>query len=906
MKILEILHTLILGPIELGLDIIFSMATEILHHPGAAIVVLSLAVNLLALPLYKKADALQQEEREISKRLQPRIRRIKKAFSGDERFMMLQTYYRQNGYKPWYALRGSLSLILQIPFFMAAYNYLSGLQAIAGVSLGPIRDLSRPDGLICIGGTAINLLPILMTAINLVSGTIYTRGMGVKSRIQLFGMAAVFLILLYDSPAGLVFYWTLNNVFSLVKNVVNRLKDPGKVIRGAMSLGGIAMGIFLAFHPRTFETIRGKYGLIIAAAMQIPVVVHAARHSGRFGNRRKAPAEKTGTTRTEKGIFAGSCLLMTLLTGALIPSAVISAAPAEFTETIAFMNPMNYIGHTFLTAAGTFLIWAFVYWAMAPEGKKGAFSAGAAIVAAIALVNSLFFPGAYGDMSSLLQFERGLAIGSGEKLLSLGISAGMAAVIYLIYRFRPGFLRVVCAAGCLAICGMTAGNLIAIGKAMPEIEATARQAQSEEQDIIHLDRKGKNVIVFMSDRAIGALIPYLFEEKPEMKAQFEGFTWFPNTMSYGGHTNVGSPPLFGGYAFLPEKMETGEPLREKQNAALKVMPVAFSEAGWEVTVCDPPYANYQWIPDLSIYSEYPEIRAFNTEETIGMSDGETAETYRRIRNRNFFCYSLFRAAPAAIRGEIYNYGNYNEADRSSGVIQISSGVSTAQGIDAVFMKAYRVLKALPEITEIREEGTNRFLMMSNDTSHNLMMLQEPAYTPELWTDNREYDAEHAIRRGMNGEEMSIGTVEQAKHYQVNMAAMMKIGEWLEWMKREGVYDNTRIILVSDHGYAIGMDGAEIGDLGIEMTQYNPVLMIKDFGSRGEIRTDRTFMTNADTPAMAFEGLIEAELATREEGPQKICEAEWDVERNDTTFRDAKWYLLRGQDIFDINNWSLAE
>ena len=31
-------------------------------------------------------------------------------------------------------------------------------------------------------------------------------------------MALIFLVLLYSSPAGLVLYWTMNNVFSLVKS----------------------------------------------------------------------------------------------------------------------------------------------------------------------------------------------------------------------------------------------------------------------------------------------------------------------------------------------------------------------------------------------------------------------------------------------------------------------------------------------------------------------------------------------------------------------------------------------------------------------------------------------------------------------------------------------------------------
>ena len=171
MSFFEGLHKLVLGPIELLLDVIFALSMQMTKNPVLSIVVLSLAINLLVLPLYKKADALQREEQEISRRLKPRMDQIKEAFSGDERFMMLQTFYRQNNYRPYYALRGSLSLLLQIPFFMAAYNFLSGLSVLDGVSFGPIANLAAPDGMLKIGALSINLLPVLMTLINVVSGT---------------------------------------------------------------------------------------------------------------------------------------------------------------------------------------------------------------------------------------------------------------------------------------------------------------------------------------------------------------------------------------------------------------------------------------------------------------------------------------------------------------------------------------------------------------------------------------------------------------------------------------------------------------------------------------------------------------------------------------------------------------
>ena len=318
MSVWDALYKLILGPIELLLDVVFSLAKEFTGSPVLSIVVLSLAINLLVLPLYNKADDLQKEEQEISKRLKPRIDQIKEAFTGDERFMMLQTWYRQNNYKPWYALRGSLSLLLQIPFFMAAYNFLSGLQALRGVSFGPIADLAAPDAMLTVAGITVNVLPILMTVINIISGMIYTRGMPLKSKIQLYGMALIFLVLLYDSPAGLVFYWTLNNLFSLLKNIVSKA----------------AAGVGKANQT-----------------------TNAAANAGACATDDCA----TGIARHQKAIFFSACAVLTILTGLLIPSALISYSPAEFVELNALRSPLVYVFHSFLLAAGTFLIWSVIF-----------------------------------------------------------------------------------------------------------------------------------------------------------------------------------------------------------------------------------------------------------------------------------------------------------------------------------------------------------------------------------------------------------------------------------------------------------------------------------------------------------------------------------------------------------------
>ena len=201
MTFLQAIYQILIGPLYLFFEQVFLIVDEFLPHPGFTIIVLSLIVNLLVLPLYRRADAMQKEERDVEAKIAPGVAHINKTFKGDERFMMLQTYYRQNNYSPFNVLKGSLSLLLQVPFFMAAYRFLSSLETLKGEDFFFIEDLGAPDHMLVIAGVAINVLPILMTLINYVSGFIYTRGMPLKSKLQLYVIATVFLVLLYDSPA---------------------------------------------------------------------------------------------------------------------------------------------------------------------------------------------------------------------------------------------------------------------------------------------------------------------------------------------------------------------------------------------------------------------------------------------------------------------------------------------------------------------------------------------------------------------------------------------------------------------------------------------------------------------------------------------------------------------------------
>lgn len=225
---MSFLFTIIITPIIQILEFFFTLFYEITSNQGIAVIGLSFVVTLCTLPLYMVAEKWEETERNIQKAMKPTIDNIKAVFKGDEQYMIISTYYRQNHYHPLMTLRSSFSLLIQIPFFISAYTFLSHLETLKGVQFLFIKDFGNPDATFHIGTFAVNVLPILMTLINITSGLIYSKGHGIREKIQIFGCAAVFLILLYNSPAGLVVYWTMNNIFSLFKNIFYKLKNPKK------------------------------------------------------------------------------------------------------------------------------------------------------------------------------------------------------------------------------------------------------------------------------------------------------------------------------------------------------------------------------------------------------------------------------------------------------------------------------------------------------------------------------------------------------------------------------------------------------------------------------------------------------------------------------------------------------
>jgi hypothetical protein len=183
-------------------------------------------------------------------------------------------------------------------------------------------------------------------------------------------------------------------------------------------------------------------------------------------------------------------------------------------------------------------------------------------------------------------------------------------------------------------------------------------------------------------------------------------------------------------------------------------------------------------------------------------------------------------APPIFRGLIYDKSKYWNT-KDNGGRDVSS-----------FIDSYAVIDFLPNLTEYTD-GPSSALLIANETTHEPTWLQYPDYVP----------VENVTDRG-------AGFFNSSQFFHINSAFYLLFSKWLEALKKNNAYDNTRIIIVSDHGAGVdsGLFEDDFPFSGERREKYNPVLLVKDFNSHGRLKTDMLLMTTADVPVLALKGI----------------------------------------------------
>lgn len=988
---LSTLYTLFIAPLELFMSSILSASHSWLDSWGWAIVAMSLVVNTVILPIYNKAESWQEEERAVRRGFEAREAMIKRTFKGQERFAMLSTMRRQAGFTPLLAMRSSVGFLLQIPFFIAAYHLLSHWEPLKGVAFGPIPDLGAADGLLF----GLNLLPILMTVVNLLSAFIYTASLTRQDKIQLYLLSALFLVLLYASPAALTLYWTLNNVYSLGKNIVEKSLLPAFEARRGETFASAAYKRFLGQVPS-----RRSVWILIAAAVVLflaAVAIGAWCWKGWRGARLAPPApllqafllllcsasallwwgirryafssrrldlpaldllgsavsifvvlfglfttfavdlsgwravlntppavvkiygwslvwstapsalvllhlalEKRLPERAESfgrlflpGVFCASALLFLAL-----PTLVLVSDPGAVSAPLSEVFAFEALG-----AAAALLVGALLRSLFRPR-LRGVVAVGLLTAVVAAVLYAFIFVGDYGFiMDGVLDNPPVDKVVPKDALLDAAILAALLAVVlFILLRRRAdiaGFAR-----GFAGLSGIFfAGAFAAAGLAPSLVSEPAQNMQEvrfdppESEKALMSFSKEKNVVHIVFDMFTGDNFPVILEMFPELKRSFEGFVWYKDVVAAGSGTSYGLAAATGGPGYIPRNVNAraseGKRFDAIYGESYAVVPNALPD-DWNVTI-----SGTIWPMELARFRRPPAAIEpygplaqdwFNYYYREGLSEAVGAESENAFML--LFSISAFKAAPYALRGKIYRSGAWLLPERTS-----TDG-----------FRAEAPLRALAERSRIDETLGNAYRYFYFDSSHTGMYYdvegrpsgKKPVPSSAWLKANPSLDYAHLLAEA---------------------ASVRRLAEWLDWLRKEGIYDRTRIVVTSDHGAfdsptlveAIGLVPLR-GREPEKKNNTNPgfrygILITKDFNAKGEIRTDADALAATyDAPAFVLEGIapVPDSLKADIRNPNRVRHYESSTDR-DLGKSELKIfrYDVRGS-MFKAENWTILD
>ncbi len=197
---------------------------------GLSIMLLSVCVGVMMLPLTRLADSVQQQVNRTEARLAPELARIKKEFKGEQQATKIMAHYKAEGVHPLYSLKSLLGVAIVIPVFIGAFDMLAENIQLMNTPFLWIEDLSRPDHFFSMPfelpffGAGFNLLPWLMTALSVWASLLH-KPLALQAELRqrqvrnMILLAAAFFVLFYTFPAGMVLYWTTNNLISVGKSL---------------------------------------------------------------------------------------------------------------------------------------------------------------------------------------------------------------------------------------------------------------------------------------------------------------------------------------------------------------------------------------------------------------------------------------------------------------------------------------------------------------------------------------------------------------------------------------------------------------------------------------------------------------------------------------------------------------
>jgi len=212
-------------PIFLTLDFFYNL----IGNFGLAIMALTVIIKLIFFPLANKSYRAMSK----MKKLQPEMQKLREKYGDDKEKMNKETMalYKRVGANP---MAGCLPILIQIPVFFALYKVLYvTIEMRQAPFYGWIHDLSAPDpttfvnlfGLIPFAPPEISFLhigawPLIMGVTMFLQQKLNPQPPDPMQAKMFMILPFVFTFMLSQFAAGLVIYWSWNNLLSIAQQWV--------------------------------------------------------------------------------------------------------------------------------------------------------------------------------------------------------------------------------------------------------------------------------------------------------------------------------------------------------------------------------------------------------------------------------------------------------------------------------------------------------------------------------------------------------------------------------------------------------------------------------------------------------------------------------------------------------------
>lgn len=205
--------------------LLWSLTTihEVIPNYGIAIIIITIVIKLLFWPI----QAMSTRSMKRMQELQPLIAKLKEKYPDDPQRQQqeMMKLYKEHKVNP---MGGCLPLVAQIPVFIALYNMLRTVIELRGAKFLWINDLSLPDTIFTFAGIPVNPLPLVMCATTLWQQKLTpTANVDPTQQKMMMLMPLMFVFMFYSMSSGLVLYWTVQNLLSILQQWM-ALRDTKK------------------------------------------------------------------------------------------------------------------------------------------------------------------------------------------------------------------------------------------------------------------------------------------------------------------------------------------------------------------------------------------------------------------------------------------------------------------------------------------------------------------------------------------------------------------------------------------------------------------------------------------------------------------------------------------------------